>query len=274
MTARRIVNANFKGGVAKSTTSANTAAALALSYKRRVLLCDLDMQANSTELFIPEDHVEVDLRDVLHHEATLGEAIIHTRIPNLDLVPATFELGLLDKELVRTPKGHERVGEALTSIYDCYDYVIFDTPPGLSELTLGALSTADYYILPVSAQVWSSGGLRKFVRWITAEQGTGTINAQLLGLLATIVDRRTRIGRTVLQTVEKSSLPHFATYIPKRIGTEDAVMVGAVAGESDADPEISRAYQQLTGEIIALAERPSFIDLSTETPSLAEVTHG
>lgn len=274
MTARRIVNANFKGGVAKSTTSANTAAALALSYKRRVLLCDLDMQANSTELFIPEDHVEVDLRDVLHHEATLGEAIIHTRIPNLDLVPATFELGLLDKELVRTSKGHERVGEALTPIYDCYDYVIFDTPPGLSELTLGALSTADYYILPVSAQVWSSGGLRKFVRWITAEQEAGTINAQLLGLLATIVDRRTRIGRTVLQTVEKSSLPHFATYIPKRIGAEDAIMVGAVAGESDADPEISRAYQQLTGEIIALAERPSFIDLSTETPSLAEVTHG
>ena len=95
---------------------------------------------------------------------------------------------------------------------------MFDTGPNLSHLTLGALAASQHIIIPVSATVWSTTGLRKFIRWIDGNREDEVIGAQLLGLLATMVMARTRIGRDVVSEMRKSPYPYFDTTIPKRIG--------------------------------------------------------
>jgi cellulose biosynthesis protein BcsQ len=94
-------------------------------------------------------------------------------------------------------------------------------------------------------------GLRKFVRWIDAHREDEVISAQLLGLVATIVPPHTRIGRALLQDLASSPFPSFDTFIPRRIGAEDAALDRAVAGEPGADPTLSDAYRRLTAELVA-----------------------
>jgi cellulose biosynthesis protein BcsQ len=108
----------------------------------------------------------------------------------------------------------------------------------------------------VDAAVWSTTGLRKFVRWINVHQEDEVIDAELLGLVATIVPTRTRIGRALLDELNGSGFPTFSTFIPRRIGAEDAVMDHAVAGEPSADPALSASYLALTQEVMErVAER-------------------
>jgi chromosome partitioning protein len=122
--------------------------------------------------------------------------------------------------------------------------------PNLSHLTLGALVASHHIVIPVSAAVWSTTGLRKFVRWINVHQEDEVIDAQLLGLVGTIVPARTRIGKALLDELHSSEFPTFSTFIPRRIGAEDAVMDRSVAGELGADPALNEAYLALTKEVI------------------------
>ena len=253
MPAETICLANFKGGVGKSTTAVNLAASLA-EAGHRTLLADCDPQANASEMFIPEPEIEFDFRSIIADKVPVDKVIRPTRISNLYVLPATFDLAYLDKELVVSPSGVQRIEKALREVKESYDYIVLDTGPNLSHLTLGALVAARHIIIPVSATVWSTTGLRKFVRWIDAHREDEVISATLLGLVATIVPPHTRIGRGLLQDLTTSPYPAFKTYIPRRIGAEDAAIEGAVAGEPNADSVLSEAYRQLTAEIVARVE--------------------
>jgi chromosome partitioning protein len=247
--AETICLANFKGGVGKSTTAVNLAAALA-ELGHRTLLADCDPQANASEMFIPEPEIEFDFRSIIADKVPVEKVIQATRIEHLDVLPATFDLAYLDKELVVSPSGVQRIEKALRDVRRNYDYIILDTGPNLSHLTIGALVAARHIIIPVSATVWSTTGLRKFVRWIDAHRADEVLSAQLLGLVATIVPPRTRIGRGLLQDLVASPFPAFEAFIPRRIGAEDAALDRAVIGEPGTDPILSTAYRQLTAEII------------------------
>lgn len=246
--AETICLANFKGGVGKSTTAVNLSAALAQAG-HRTLLADCDPQANASEMFIPEEEIEFDFRSIIAERVPVEKVIRSTRIEHLDVLPASFDLAYLDKELVVSPSGVQRIEKSLRSVADDYDFIILDTGPNLSHLTLGALVAARYIVIPVSATVWSTTGLRKFVRWIEGHRDDEVVSARLLGLVATMVDTRTRIGRGLLEDLPASPFPAFETFIPKRVGAEDAALDRTVVGEPGYDPDLTDAYRKLTNEL-------------------------
>jgi chromosome partitioning protein len=247
---KTICMANFKGGVGKSTTAVNVSAALA-AKGYRTLLADCDPQANASEMFIPENEIEFDFRSIIADRTPVEKVIQRTRIDRLDVLPASFDLAYLDKELVVSPSGVQRIDRALRPVQEEYDYIVLDTGPNLSHLTLGALAASPHIVIPVNASVWSTTGLHKFVRWIDMHRDDEVISARLLGLVATMVDTRTRIGKALLENLPNGPYPSFETFIPRRIGAEDAVMEGAVVGESGVDPDLTDAYRRLTDEIVA-----------------------
>ena len=249
MTAQTICMANFKGGVGKLTTAVNLAACLANSGKR-TLLADCDPQANASEMFIAEEEIQFDFRSIMVERVPIEKVIQPTRIKGLDVLPASFALAYLDKELVVSPNGVQLIERALRPTVDDYDIIVIDTGPNLSHLTLGALVAAQHIIIPVSATVWSTTGLMKFIRWIDANREEEIIDAELLGLLATMVSPRTRIGREVVEDMRTSRYPTFETVIPRRIKAEDAVIERKVAGESGVDEKFSEAYQSFAAEVM------------------------
>lgn len=244
-----ICMANFKGGVGKSTTTVNLAACLAYAG-RKTLLADCDPQANASEMFIPESEIEFDFRSIIVDQVPTEKVVQPTRIERLSVLPASFDLALLDKELVVSPNGVQRIERALRPVGDDYEFIVIDTGPNLSHLTLGALVAAQHIIIPVSATVWSTTGLLKFIRWIDGNREEEVISAELLGLLATMVSPRTRIGQAVVEDMTQSRFPSFKTVIPKRVGAEDAVIDRAVAGEPGVDEVFSKAYLAFAQEVM------------------------
>jgi chromosome partitioning protein len=251
VTAQVVTMANFKGGVGKSTTAVNLSACLA-NAGHRTLLADCDPQANASEMFIPETEIEFDFRSIIANGVPADKVIRPTRIKGLDVLPASFDLARLDRELVVTPSGHQRIERALRPVLGTYDMIVMDTGPNLSHLTLGALAAAQHIIIPVSATVWGTAGLIKFIRWIDEQRDDEIITAELLGLLATMVQTRTRIGRDIVADMHASSFPTFSTSIPRRIGAEDAVADHLVAGETGVDRAFSTAYLAFADEVMAL----------------------
>lgn len=255
MPAHTICMANFKGGVGKSTSAVNLAAGLS-RLGNRTLLVDVDPQANASEMWLDELEIKHDFRSLIVDRAPLDQVIVRTRLDGLDLLPATINLSQLDKELVVTPNGPMRIEKALRPVMDVYDYVLFDTGPNLSHLTLGALAAARFLVVPVSPAVWSTRGLSTFLGWIDQHREDEVVRAELLGVVATMVSSQTRVGKGLLEDIASSSLPSFRTWIPRKIRAEDAALDKLVTGDRDMDRSLSLSYADLAVEVVeAVAAR-------------------
>ena len=229
MTAEVICMANFKGGVGKSTTAVNVAACLAKSG-RPTLLADCDPQANASEMFLAEDEIEFDFRSIIADRVPTDKVVRNTRSATSMSCLRRSTWPTWTRSSWSRPTGYSasrgRSGRSWATI----DYIVLDTGPNLSHLTLGALAASQHIIIPVSATVWSTTGLRKFIRWIDADRDNEVIGAELLGVLATMVMPRTRIGRDVVEEVRQSPYPYFEATIPRRVGAEDASWTGPSRG--------------------------------------------
>jgi chromosome partitioning protein len=250
-TLRIIAIVNQKGGVGKSTTAVNLGASLAL-MGRRVLLVDIDPQGNTTTgVGIDKRAIEADSYTVLLDRHAIADVVQPTDVENLWIVPATLALAGAEIELVSADHREYRLKDALANAAESYDIVLIDCPPSLGLLTVNALAAAREIIIPVQAEYYALEGLSQLTTIV--EQARAGLNPELeiLGVLITMFDGRTRLAVEVLDEVHKHFPQRvFHTQIPRNIRLSEAPSYGKPAVLFDPKSRGAQAYIQLARETL------------------------
>lgn len=241
---------NQKGGVGKTTTSINLAYSLSKDQKKRVLLVDFDPQGNATSgLGIDKTLLQATVLDVVQGSMPLADALLKTKYKNLQLVPATPQLANAEVELAKADRRFTRLKEALANLEE-YDYVIIDSPPSLSLLTVNGLIAADYVLLPVQAEFYALEGLGQLLETIQLVRKGMNPTLELLGVLVTMLDSRTTLSGQVHEEIKKHFPGKvFETTIPRNVRIAEAPSHGEPVGAYDRWCKGTRAYRNLADEV-------------------------
>ncbi len=252
----RVAIANQKGGVGKTTTAINIATAMAATGWK-TLLIDLDPQGNaSTGIGISTADRVRSSYDILVDEADLADCIMPTRIPGLDIIPATVDLSGAEVELVNVDRRTDRLRAALRQP-NPYDICFIDCPPSLGLLTLNALTAADTLMVPLQCEFFALEGLSHLLQTVERVQQRFNADLGIVGVALTMFDRRNRLTDQVADDV-RSCLGAlvFEAVIPRNVRLSEAPSHGLPALVYDHNCSGSRAYMALARELITrLPER-------------------
>jgi len=252
---RTIAITNQKGGVGKTTTAINLAAALA-SLGKKILALDIDPQGNMTSgLGVEKNEIEKSVYDVIIGSEKIEACIIKEAIERIDVLPSNINLSAAEIELVGVENKEYIVSQEVNKIRHDYDYIIIDCPPALSMLTINAMTTADTILVPIQCEYYALEGLSQLIYTIELVKDRLNSKLEIEGILFTMYDARTNLSLQVVENVRENLKQNiYDTIIPRNIRLAEAPSYGMPINLYDPKSTGAESYRLLAKEVIRKGE--------------------